>query len=43
VPVRELTDRDSMRGALEVLLEILEKTPERRILKFDDWRAENSI
>lgn len=43
VPVRELTDRDSMRGALEVLLEILEKTPERRILKFDDWRAENGI
>ena len=43
VPVRELTDRDSMRGALEVLLEILEKTPARRILKFDDWRAENGI
>ena len=43
VPVRELTDRDSMRGALEILLEILEKTPERRILKFDDWRAENGI
>ena len=43
VPVRELTDRDSMRGALEVLLEILKKTPERRILKFDDWRAENGI
>lgn len=43
VPVRELTDRNSMRGALEILLEILEKTPERRILKFDDWRAENGI
>ncbi len=43
VPVRELTDRDSMRGALEVLLEILEKTPARRVLKFDDWRAENGI
>ena len=43
VPVRELTDRDSMRETLEVLLEILEKTPARRILKFDDWRAENGI
>ena len=43
VQVRELTDRDSMHGALEVLLEILEKTPKRRILKFDDWRAENGI
>ena len=43
VPVRELTDRDSMRETLEILLEILEKTPARRILKFDDWRAENGI
>lgn len=43
VPVRELTDRGSMRGALEVLLEILEKTPARRVLKFDEWRAENGI
>ena len=43
VPVRELTDRNSMREILEVLLEILEKTPARRILKFDDWRAENGI
>ena len=43
VQVRELTDRDSMHGALEVLLEILEKTLAKRILKFDDWRAENGI
>ena len=43
VPVRELTDRDSMRGALEVLLEILEKTPRKRRLNFNEWRAENGI
>lgn len=43
VPVRELTDRDSMRGALEALLAILEKTPKARKLEFDKWRAENGI
>jgi hypothetical protein len=43
VPVCELTDRDSMRGALEALLDILEKIPWTRILKFNEWRAESGI
>ena len=32
VPVRELTDRDSMRETLEVLLEILEKTDRKSVV-----------
>ena len=39
VPVRELTDRDSMRGALESLLEVLENIPCTRTLGFREWRS----
>lgn len=43
VPVCELTDRDSMRGALEQLLEVLENIPWTRTLDFCEWRADTGI
>ena len=43
VPVNELTDRDSMRGALESLLQVLENIPWTRTLDFSEWRADTGI
>lgn len=40
VPVGELTDRDSMRNAMEALLDVLENIPRTRTLGFREWRAE---
>ena len=43
VPVGELTDRDSMRNAMEALLDVLENIPRTRTLGFREWRAEKGI
>lgn len=43
VPVGELTDRGSMRNALEALLGVLENIPWTRNLGFREWRAEKGI
>ena len=43
VPVGELTDRGSMRNALEALLDVLENIPWTRNLGFREWRADTGV
>lgn len=43
VPVHKLTDRNSMRNALETLLKVLGNIPWTRTLNFCDWRADTGI
>ena len=43
VPVGKLTDRGSMRNALEALLDVLENIPWTRNLGFREWRADTGV